>query len=162
MRLVLDTNILVAALIKDSITRRILLLSDLEFLLPAFALDELARHRAKIARAARLKVDEIDLLPTLLLTSVVVVPFVRIAPYLPAAHALMGAIDPDDVPFVGLARIIHEHFCCNRRSAVSTSLRSAGSPLKSSTYCTSTPRVLPAPRAGLTTRLGDFATNRHE
>ena len=43
MRLVLDTNILIAALIKDSITRRILLLPGLEFLLPAFALDELAR-----------------------------------------------------------------------------------------------------------------------
>lgn len=108
MRLVLDTNILVAALIKDSITRRILLLPDLEFLLPAFALDELARHRAKIARAARLKVDEIDLLLTLLLTSVVVVPFERIAPYLPTADALMGAIDPDDVPFVALA-LAEEH-----------------------------------------------------
>ena len=100
MRLVLDTNILVAALIKDSMTRRILLLPDLEFLLPAFALGELARHRAKIARAARLKMDDIDLLLTLLLTSVVVVPFERIKPYLPAADALMGAIDPDDVPFV--------------------------------------------------------------
>ncbi|MBA5874176.1 MAG: hypothetical protein GDA66_06460 [Nitrospira sp. CR1.2] len=61
-----------------------------------------------------------------------------------------------------LARIIHEPFCCNRRSAVPTTLRSAGSPLGSSMYCTSTPRALTAPRAGLTTRLGDFATNRHE
>jgi hypothetical protein len=26
----------------------------------------------------------------------------------------------------------------------------------------STPKILQAPRAGLTTRLGDFATNRHE
>jgi predicted nucleic acid-binding protein len=108
MRLVLDTNILVAALIKNSITRRILLLPDLEFLLPAFALDELARHRAKIVRAARLKVDEVDLLLTLLLTSVVVVPFERIAPFPPAADALMGAIDPDDVPFVALA-LAEEH-----------------------------------------------------
>jgi hypothetical protein len=41
-------------------------------------------------------------------------------------------------------------------------LRRAGSPLEPSTYCTSMPRVLTAPRAGLTTRLSDFATNRHE
>jgi hypothetical protein len=34
MRLVLDTNILIAALIKDSITRRILLLPGLEFFSP--------------------------------------------------------------------------------------------------------------------------------
>ena len=58
--------------------------------------------------------------------------------------------------------IIHEHFCCNRRSAAATSLRPAGSPLGPSPYCTSTHRVLRAPRAGLATRLSDFATNRHE
>ena len=103
MRLVLDTNILIAALIKDSITRRILLLPDLEFLLPAFALDELARHRVKIVRAARLKGDELDLLLTLLLTSVAVVPYERIAPYLSDADLLIGAIDPDDILFVALA-----------------------------------------------------------
>ncbi|MBX3121287.1 MAG: hypothetical protein KF784_19705, partial [Fimbriimonadaceae bacterium] len=78
----------------------------------------------------------------------------------------------------------HKRCCCTRRSAVSTSLRPAGSPLRSgrltdsaartdvalvphravrpSPYCASTRRVLPAPHAGLTTRLGDFATNRHE
>jgi hypothetical protein len=61
-----------------------------------------------------------------------------------------------------LTRIIHEHFCCTRRSAVPTSLRPADSPLEPSTYCTSTPQILRAPRAGLTTRLGDFATNCYE
>jgi hypothetical protein len=61
-----------------------------------------------------------------------------------------------------LARIIHERFCCNRRSAATTSLWPAGSPLRPSPYCTSTHRVLTAPRAGLATRLSDFATNRHE
>jgi hypothetical protein len=61
----------------------------------------------------------------------------------------------------GLTRIIHEHFCCNRRFTATTGLRPAGSPLGPSTYCTSTRRVLPAPRAGLATRLGAFATNRH-
>ncbi len=61
-----------------------------------------------------------------------------------------------------LARMIHERFCCNRRSAAATSLRPAGSPLGPSPYCTSTHRVLRAPRAGLATRLSDFATNRHE
>src|SRR3989442_2933373 len=61
-----------------------------------------------------------------------------------------------------LARMIHERFCCNRRSAVATSLRPAGSPFGPSTYCTSTHRGLRAPRAGLAKRLRDFATNRHE
>jgi len=50
-----------------------------------------------------------------------------------------------------LTSIIHERFCCNRRFTAATGLRPAGSPLGSSTYCTSTLRVLPAPRAGLAT-----------
>ena len=50
-------------------------------------------------------------------------------------------------PIMGmLARIIHERFCCTRRSAVATSLWLAGSPLRPSTYCTSTLRILRAPR----------------
>jgi len=61
-----------------------------------------------------------------------------------------------------LTRMIHEHFCCNRRSAATTRLRPTGSPLGPSTYCTSTPQVLRAPRVGLATRLSDFVTNRHE
>jgi hypothetical protein len=61
-----------------------------------------------------------------------------------------------------LARIIHEHFCCNRRSAATTSLRPAGSPLGPSPYCTSTHRVLTAPRAGLVTRLSNFTTTCRE
>ena len=61
-----------------------------------------------------------------------------------------------------LARMIYEHFCYNRQSAATTSLRSAGSPLGPSTYCTSMHQFLRGPCAGLATRLSDFATNRHE
>ncbi len=40
MRLVLDTNILIAALIKDSLTRKFFFLPDLELLLPEYALEK--------------------------------------------------------------------------------------------------------------------------
>ena len=65
-----------------------------------------------------------------------------------------------------LTRIIHERFCCTRRSLVSTSLRPAASLFRSGRL---TPSPAPASMArlirraaDLTTRLGDFATNRHE
>jgi len=82
-----------------------------------------------------------------------------------------------------LTRIIHEHFCCNRRSAATTSLRPAGSPLgphrtvgdwrptfwrlsprgKAGQAPPQTAEPVPwAPRTGLATRLIDVATNRHE
>ena len=103
MRLVLDTNILIAALIKNSLTRQFFFLPDLEFLLPEYALGELARHRSKIARHSQLSNREIDLLLDLLLESVTVVPGQKIFPHLNAAQALIGNIDRDDVPFVALA-----------------------------------------------------------
>lgn len=103
MRLVLDTNILIAALIKDSLTRTILLLPEFDFLLPEYALEEVRRHRGKILRRAHLKPEELDLILDLLLESVRVVPMERIAPHLKAAEAIIGAVDPDDVPFVALA-----------------------------------------------------------
>ena len=83
-----------------------------------------------------------------------------------------------------LPRIIHEHFCCNRRSAATTGLQPAGSPCRPSPYgwglapfmLAPCPRLNTAgqappqtsepvpcvPRAGLATRLNEFATNRHE
>jgi len=103
MRLVLDTNILIAALIKNSLTRKIFFSSDIEFLLPEYALEEVTRHRAKIARHSHLTYSEIDLLLTLLLESVTVIPAQKILPHVKAAEALIGAVDKDDVPFVALA-----------------------------------------------------------
>jgi len=68
----------------------------------------------------------------------------------------------------GLARNIHEHFCCNRGFAAATSLaarvsaaKRAGSPLGRSPYYSSMPPSFAAPRACLAWRLRDFATNRH-
>ena len=79
--------------------------------------------------------------------------------------------------------MIHERFCYNRRSAATTSLRPAGSPLRPSPYCwglvpfflapvpvlgvgqapPKTAEPVPwAPRAGLAMWLSDFATNCHE
>lgn len=38
-------------------------------------------------------------------------------------------------PLISLTRTIHERFDCNREFAATTSLRRAGSPLATSTYC---------------------------
>jgi predicted nucleic acid-binding protein len=103
MRLVLDTNILIAALIKDSLTRKFFFLPEFELLLPEYALEEVNRHRAKIARHSHLTYREIDLLLSLLLESVTVVPAKKLLPHLKSAEALIGDIDKDDVPFVALA-----------------------------------------------------------
>jgi hypothetical protein len=69
----------------------------------------------------------------------------------------------------GLARIIHERFCCHRGFAAATSLdavaRRPGRRARHSVgqhTVSRMPLSLTAPRACLAWRLRDFATNRHE
>lgn len=44
MKLVIDTNILISALIKNSVTRELLLFPTMEFMLPEYALEEIENH----------------------------------------------------------------------------------------------------------------------
>jgi len=103
MRIVVDTNILISSLIKDSITREILLLPFMDFYLPEFALEEVEAHKTKISKLSGLSRDEIDFFLDLLLENISIVPARTIRPYLKEAEKIIGDIDPGDIPFIALA-----------------------------------------------------------
>jgi predicted nucleic acid-binding protein len=103
MRLIVDTNILISSLIKDSITREILLLPFMDFYLPEFALEEVEAHKTKISKLSGLSRDEIDFFLDLLLENISIVPARTIRPYLKEAEKIIGDIDPGDIPFIALA-----------------------------------------------------------
>ncbi len=103
MRLVVDTNILISALIKDSITRELLLFPSMEFLLPEYALQEIETHKSHISKQSNLSNDEIDIVLSVLLENICIVPASEIKPHLEKAEKIIGSIDPSDVPFVALA-----------------------------------------------------------
>lgn len=103
MRLVIDTNILISALIKDSITRELLLFPSMEFLLPEYALQEIEAHKSHISKQSNLSKDEIDIVLSVLLENICIVPASEIMPYLERADKIIGSIDQSDVPFVALA-----------------------------------------------------------
>ncbi|MEW6599427.1 MAG: PIN domain-containing protein [Nitrospirota bacterium] len=103
MRLVIDTGILISALLKDSATREILLLSSIEFLLPEYAFEEFERHKDKISKRSGLSTEDIDVLMALLTENITIVSASRIKPYMGKANKLIGSADPFDVPFVALA-----------------------------------------------------------
>ncbi len=103
MILVIDTGIIISALLKDSVTREILLFPANEFLLPEYALEEIEAHKEAISRRSGLKNEEIDVVLSMLMENITIVPASRIKPYLREAHKLIGNIDPFDVPFVALA-----------------------------------------------------------
>lgn len=103
MRLVVDTSILISSLIKQSVSREILLLPFMKFYLPEHALEETEIHKPKISRLSGLSFDEIDILLNSLLDNISIVPAQTIRPYLKKAERIIGGIDPGDIPFVALA-----------------------------------------------------------
>ncbi len=103
MRLVIDTSVLISSLIKDSVTREILLLPFMKFYLPEYALEEIEVHKTKISRLSGLSLDEIDIILNLLLENISITPAQTIQPFLAEAERIIGGIDPSDIPFVALA-----------------------------------------------------------
>ena len=106
MKLVLDTNVLISALLKSSATRAILLHPSFEFFLPEFGLEEIRRHKPELRKRSRLTEDALDLLLSLLLERVAIVPAAVIEPHLKHAERLIGQRDPGDIPFVAAALAI--------------------------------------------------------
>jgi len=103
MRLVIDTGILISALLKDSVTREILLFSSLEFLLPEHALEELENHKDTISARSGLSKDEIDIVLSMLMDRITIISASKIKPHMEEAYKIIGNIDPFDTPFVALA-----------------------------------------------------------
>ena len=50
MKVVIDSNILFSALIKDSITRRLILEYDDFFLFPSYIFDEIEKHKDELIK----------------------------------------------------------------------------------------------------------------
>ena len=103
MKLVVDTSVLIAALMKDSAVRELLLNPLFEFYVPEHYIEEIEKHMGEIAKRSGLIAENMYLLLGILLTSVQVVPKERILEKMKEAEQIMGKIDMDDTPFIALA-----------------------------------------------------------
>jgi len=103
MRLVLDANRLFAALIKDSIARKILFHPSLEFIAPDYILIELSNHKKELLRKSKLPEDEFDILFQSLFENIIIIPLEEIKPCYKRAMEIMKNIDPDDAVFLAIS-----------------------------------------------------------
>ncbi len=71
--------------------------------MPEFALEEIEAHKDYISRRSGLNREEIDVILSILLENIAIVPASEIKSNLKRADKIMGGIDPLDVPFVALA-----------------------------------------------------------
>jgi len=103
MRLVVDTNRIIAALIKDSTSRKILLSDEIDFLTIEITQQEIEDHRQELLDKTRLTNEQLNLALSLLFSRISVVSDIVVESKMEEAEKIMDALDPDDTPFVALA-----------------------------------------------------------
>jgi predicted nucleic acid-binding protein len=103
MKLVVDSNILIAGLLRDGITRGLLMEAPIEFVSPDHVFAEIRKHQSVIAKRANLSAAEFGLLLALMTERLTVVPAEDYASFLANARQRIGHLDLGDVPFLALA-----------------------------------------------------------
>ncbi|MDI6903678.1 MAG: PIN domain-containing protein [Methanocellales archaeon] len=103
MKLVVDTNIIMAAIIRDSATRKLLLNPEFELYLPEYVFSELKRHKDEIINRSALSEDELYILLYTIMDRITIVSKEDFAEYIPKAWKIMAEIDENDTPFLALA-----------------------------------------------------------
>jgi predicted nucleic acid-binding protein len=105
MKLVIDTNRIMAGLLRDSTSRRIILHESFSFFAPDYIEIELAKHRPYLMKKAKILEPDFDLLMLTLLDRIILVPFEDFEHEYDRAMRIMETIDENDSPFlaVGLA-----------------------------------------------------------
>jgi predicted nucleic acid-binding protein len=104
MKLVIDTNKIMAAMIKDSLSRRIICTPMFQFITPDHTLQELSKYEKTIRKKARLTHQEFNLLVSLLFEHIMIVPKEDYEEFLNIAKTLIE--DINDAPFIALCLAI--------------------------------------------------------
>lgn len=103
MILIVDSNIIFAALLKDSMTRELLIDSPITLLAPETTLNEIQKYESEIIKRAGYTKDEFEILFALITGNIELVEKEKYAHKLKEADELICHIDKGDVPFLALA-----------------------------------------------------------
>ena len=103
MKLVVDTNVILGALIRNSTTRSLILNPNHEFFTPEFALDEVERNYHVLSVKSGLPLEEIRLLYDILKLKLEIVPVEDVLDSYEKAENALAKVDEKDVPFLAAA-----------------------------------------------------------
>ena len=103
MRVVVDANVSVSALIADSATRELIVTLDPELLTPDTVRAEVDSYRGLIADKSGLSAARIERLIEILFRHVSVQPVEACVSEMDTATEALGEVDPDDVPYLACA-----------------------------------------------------------
>ncbi len=106
MILIVDTNIVFSALVKDSTTRAILLNPFSTLYAPETMISEIRKYEDVIITKSGLSKDDFNILFNLLIENIIIIEKEEYANYLQEADTIIGKIHQGDVPFIALALAI--------------------------------------------------------
>ena len=111
MKFVLDTNIILSALIKDSLSRKIITTLDFEFFTPSFALSEITKHKKYICKKALISEKQFKSLFNKVFEYVKIVPLGYYKNYISQSIGLIE--DRKDVSFLACAIALNSNIWSN-------------------------------------------------
>jgi predicted nucleic acid-binding protein len=103
MILIIDSNILISALIRDSTTRKILIESSWQFCYPEQSFHEVRKYKNLVLEKSGMTEQEYTEVLNRLLKHITLIPEEIMQHKLKEADDLLGKIDPDDVIFLATA-----------------------------------------------------------
>lgn len=103
MKLVIDANVVISALIADSKTRELIVTLEPDLLTPAFVHDEVENYEDLIVEKSGMEPDRVAQFIDLLFQYIEVVPADDFYPAIERADEAIGDTDPDDVLYLACA-----------------------------------------------------------
>jgi predicted nucleic acid-binding protein len=103
VELIVDTNILVAGLIRDSVVRQVLLHPDFTFYAPDHLLYEIEKHKNLFLAKSKLSCPAFEAVLNMLVERVSILSHDDIQKHIGEARGIIGKIDPDDATFIACA-----------------------------------------------------------
>ena len=103
MNIVIDSNILFSALIKDSLTRHLILEYNGYFLCPSKTIQEFRKYYDTIIDKSKLDIDKFNIVMELVFSKLTLVQDEILIPYVSKSLGLLKEIDVDDFMFVACA-----------------------------------------------------------
>ena len=103
MIIVVDVNVVISALIRDSITREIISKSRQDFCFPEISLHKIRKYKNMILEKSGLTEAEFQVIIGTLFQFIRLIPTEDLMPHWEKAKKIMEHIDSEDVPFIAAA-----------------------------------------------------------
>ena len=99
----MDTSVIISSLMRDSMSRRLILHPDLVLFTPEYVNIEINNHFNKILSYSGIPRNEFDILLNQILNVVNIVPVEEFEDFLEESYEIMRENDPEDTAFLALA-----------------------------------------------------------